>query len=139
MNNILYWSIAVAVGGFLFGFDTAVISGADQPLQELWRSSDLLHGAMVMSSALWGTVLGALLGGVLCERYGRKNILIILAILYLISALGSALAGNPYFFALMRLLGGFGVGLSSIVVPAYIAEIAPADARFRSCNRICSF
>ena len=129
MNNILYWSIAVAVGGFLFGFDTAVISGADQPLQKLWRSSDLLHGAMVMSSALWGTVLGALLGGVLCERYGRKNILITLAILYLISALGSALAGNPYFFALMRLLGGFGVGLSSIVVPAYIAEIAPADRR----------
>jgi len=129
MNNILYWSIAVAVGGFLFGFDTAVISGADQPLQKLWHSSDLFHGALVMSSALWGTVLGALFGGIVCERYGRKNILITVAILYLLSALGSALASDPYFFALMRLLGGFGVGLSSIVVPAYIAEIAPADRR----------
>ncbi|MFQ3333523.1 MAG: SP family xylose:H+ symportor-like MFS transporter [Woeseiaceae bacterium] len=131
MHNIFYWSMAVAVGGFLFGFDTAVISGADQPLQKLWNSSDLLHGAMVMSSALWGTVLGALSGGVLCEQFGRKKILISLAILYLFSALGSALASDPYFFALMRLLGGFGVGLSSIVVPAYIAEIAPANQRGR--------
>ena len=131
MNNILSWSIAVAVGGFLFGFDTAVISGADQPLQKLWQSSDLLHGAMVMSSALWGTVIGALVGGLICERYGRKNILILVAIFYLSSAIGSALSGNPYFFAFMRLLGGFGVGLSSIVVPAYIAEIAPAKYRGR--------
>ncbi|HJL92157.1 MAG TPA: MFS transporter, partial [Woeseiaceae bacterium] len=125
MKNIFFWSLAVAVGGFLFGFDTAVISGADQPLQILWQSSDLMHGAMVMSSALWGTVFGALLGGVICERFGRKRILVTVAILYFISALGSAVAGDPYFFAFMRLLGGFGVGMSSIVVPAYIAEIAP--------------
>lgn len=131
MHNIFYWSFAVAVGGFLFGFDTAVISGADQSLQKIWSSNDLLHGAMVMSSALWGTVLGALIGGVVCEEFGRKKILILVAILYLFSALGSALANDPYFFALMRLLGGFGVGLSSIVVPAYIAEIAPAKQRGR--------
>ena len=131
MNNIFSWSIAVAIGGFLFGFDTAVISGADQPLQNLWQTSNLLHGAMVMSSALWGTVIGALVGGMACEKYGRKNILFLVAILYLLSAIGSALSGNPYFFALMRLLGGLGVGLSSIVVPAYISEIAPANYRGR--------
>ena len=131
MNNIFFWSIAVAIGGFLFGFDTAVISGADQPLQSLWQTSDLFHGAMVMSSALWGTVIGALVGGMACEKYGRKNILFLVAILYLLSAIGSALSGNPYFFALMRLLGGLGVGLSSIVVPAYISEIAPANYRGR--------
>tara|TARA_B110000495_G_C23037512_1_gene620272 strand:+ start:2351 stop:3712 length:1362 start_codon:yes stop_codon:yes gene_type:complete len=131
MNKILSWSAAVAVGGFLFGFDTAVISGADQPLQRLWQTSDLLHGAMVMSSALWGTVLGALVGGLICERYGRKKVLILIAIFYLSSAIGSAFSGNPFFFALMRLVGGFGVGISSIVVPAYIAEIAPAKYRGR--------
>jgi len=131
MKNIFFWSLAVAFGGFLFGFDTAVISGADQPLQILWQSSDLMHGAMVMSSALWGTVFGALFGGVICERFGRKRILVTVAILYFVSALGSAVAGDPYFFAFMRFLGGFGVGMSSIVVPAYIAEIAPAPIRGR--------
>jgi sugar porter (SP) family MFS transporter len=131
MNKILSWSVAVAIGGFLFGFDTAVISGADQPLQKLWKTSDLLHGAMVMSSALWGTVLGALVGGLICERYGRKKVLILVAVFYLLSAIGSAFSGDPFFFALMRLVGGFGVGISSIVVPAYIAEIAPAKYRGR--------
>ena len=131
MKNILYWSITVAVGGFLFGFDTAVISGADQPLQRLWETSDLFHGAMIMSSALWGTVIGALSGGLYCEYYGRKKVLISVGVLYLISALGSALSNDPIFFAIMRLIGGFGVGLSSIAVPAYISEIAPAQYRGR--------
>ena len=131
MKNILYWSITVAVGGFLFGFDTAVISGADQPLQRLWETSDLFHGAMIMSSALWGTVIGALSGGLFCEYYGRKKVLISVGVLYLISALGSALSNDPVFFAIMRLIGGFGVGLSSIAVPAYISEIAPAQYRGR--------
>ena len=131
MKKILLWSTAVAVGGFLFGFDTAVISGADQPLQKLWNTSDLVHGAMVMSSALWGTVIGALSAGFICERFGRKKILILVGIFYLSSAIGSALSGGPFFFALMRLVGGFGVGISSIVVPAYIAEIAPAKYRGR--------
>ena len=104
MKNILYWSITVAVGGFLFGFDTAVISGADQPLQKLWKTSDLFHGAMIMSSALWGTVIGALSGGLFCEYYGRKRVLTSVGLLYLISALGSALSNDPIFFAIMRLL-----------------------------------
>ena len=91
MKNILFWSITVAVGGFLFGFDTAVISGADQPLQRLWETSDLFHGAMIMSSALWGTVIGALSGGLFCEYYGRKKVLISVGVLYFISALGSFL------------------------------------------------
>ena len=131
MNNIIFWSFTVAIGGFLFGFDTAVISGADQPLQKLWNTSDIYHGAMIMSPALWGTVIGALAGGLFCEYFGRKKTLMTVGILYLLSALGSALANTPEFFAIMRLIGGFGVGLSSIVVPAYISEISPAHQRGR--------
>jgi sugar porter (SP) family MFS transporter len=130
-SKITYWSITVAVAGFLFGFDTAVISGADQPIQALWRTSDLFHGAFIMSSALWGTVLGALLGNVPCERYGRKATLIGIGVLYLVSALGSAIAPDPYTFSVMRFVGGLGVGVSSIVAPAYISEIAPAGIRGR--------
>ena len=131
MNNIIFWSFTVAIGGFLFGFDTAVISGADQPLQKLWNTSDIYHGAMIMSPALWGTVIGALAGGLFCEYFGRKKTLMTVGILYFLSALGSALANTPEFFAIMRLIGGFGVGLSSIVVPAYISEISPAHQRGR--------
>ena len=131
LNNIIFWSFTVAIGGFLFGFDTAVISGADQPLQKLWNTSDIYHGAMIMSPALWGTVIGALAGGLFCEYFGRKKTLMTVGILYLLSALGSALANTPEFFAIMRLIGGFGVGLSSIVVPAYISEISPAHQRGR--------
>ena len=131
LNNIIFWSFTVAIGGFLFGFDTAVISGADQPLQKLWNTSDIYHGVMIMSPALWGTVIGALAGGLFCEYFGRKKTLMTVGILYLLSALGSALANTPEFFAIMRLIGGFGVGLSSIVVPAYISEISPAHQRGR--------
>jgi len=130
-SKITYWSITVAVAGFLFGFDTAVISGADQPIQALWRTSDLFHGAFIMSSALWGTVIGALLGNLPCERYGRKPTLIGIGVLYLLSALGSAVAPDPYTFSVMRFVGGLGVGVSSIVAPAYISEIAPAHIRGR--------
>ncbi len=131
MAKILYWSAAVSIGGFLFGFDTAVISGADQPLQQLWKSSDIFHGALIMSSALWGTVVGALSGNIPTERLGRKKTLIIVGTLYFVSAIGSALSINPYFFFIMRFIGGIGVGISSIVVPAYIAEISPAKYRGR--------
>jgi sugar porter (SP) family MFS transporter len=130
-DKIFRISIVAAVAGFLFGFDTAVISGADQPLQALWRTSNLFHGAFIMSSALWGTVIGALGGNWPCERYGRKGTLVGIGILYLVSALGSALAPEPYTFAVMRFVGGLGVGISSIVVPAYISEIAPAERRGR--------
>jgi MFS transporter, SP family, xylose:H+ symportor len=130
-SNIARWSVAVAIAGFLFGFDTAVISGADQPLQRLWQTSDLVHGALVMSSALWGTVLGALFGEWPCERYGRKPVQVALGVLYLTSAIGSALANDPYTFSFWRFIGGLGIGISSIVVPTYISEIAPAARRGR--------
>jgi sugar porter (SP) family MFS transporter len=131
MSKVMRWSAGVAIGGFLFGFDTAVISGADQPLQRLWHTSDLFHGLFVMSSALWGTVLGALTGSAPCEWLGRKRTLALVGLLYLVSALGSALAIGPYSFAVLRFLGGVGVGISSIVVPAYISEIAPPVLRGR--------
>ncbi|CAI3797983.1 sugar porter family MFS transporter [Rheinheimera sp. MM224] len=131
MNKILYWAMTVAVAGFLFGFDTAVISGADKPTQELWQSSPLFHGLFVMSSALWGTVLGALFGSWPCDRFGRKYTLVLIGVLYTVSAIGSALAPDPYSFAVLRFIGGLGVGMSSIAVPAYIAEIAPAAWRGR--------
>jgi sugar porter (SP) family MFS transporter len=130
-RKVAYWSIVVAVSGFLFGYDTAVISGADQPLQRLWGSDDLFHGLFIMSSALWGTVIGALFGNIPAERFGRKASLIAIGALYLASALGSALAPDPYLFSFMRFIGGLGVGASSIVAPAFISEIAPARYRGR--------
>lgn len=130
-RRIAYWSVTVAVAGFLFGFDTAVISGADQPLQALWQTSDLFHGTFVMSAALWGTVIGALTGNWPCERFGRKMLLVAIGVLYLASALGSALAPDPYSFCFWRFIGGLGVGVSSIAAPAYISEIAPASLRGR--------
>ena len=131
MNKIVYWSFTVAIAGFLFGFDTAVISGADQSIQALWETPPLFHGLFVMSSALWGTVLGALMGNWPCDRLGRKKTLVLIGVLYLLSALGSALAQDPYTFAILRFIGGVGVGVSSIAVPAYISEIAPAKIRGR--------
>ena len=125
----MFWSTTVGAGGLLFGFDTAVISAADQPLQGLWQTSALLHGALVMSSALWGTVIGALTGHLPSDRLGRRPTLVLLASLYLFSAMGSALAVGPVMFGIMRFVGGLGVGLSSIVVPAYISEIAPPADR----------
>jgi SP family xylose:H+ symportor-like MFS transporter len=130
-GRITYWSLTAALAGFLFGFDTAVISGADQPLQSLWRSGDLFHGLFVMSAALWGTVIGALTANWPCERFGRKRVLIFIGVLYLVSATGSAIAVDPYSFSLWRFIGGLGVGVSSIAAPAYIAEIAPAHSRGR--------
>ena len=131
MNKILYWSLTVAIAGFLFGFDTAVISGADQSIQALWDTTPLFHGIFVMSSALWGTVIGALAGNWPCDRLGRKMTLVLIGVLYLLSAIGSALAQDPYTFAILRFIGGLGVGVSSIAVPAYISEIAPAKVRGR--------
>lgn len=131
MNKITFWAMTVAVAGFLFGFDTAVISGADKPIQTLWNTSPLFHGLFIMSAALWGTVIGALGGNYPCDKYGRKPTLVAIGILYLVSALGSALATDPYTFAILRFIGGIGVGISSIAVPAYISEIAPASHRGR--------
>jgi len=128
-NNIRNWSITVAVSGFLFGFDTVVISGANQPIKELWDMSPLFHGLFIMSMALWGTVIGALLGGIPCDKYGRKKTLFWIGILYLVSALGSGLAPDPYSFSIFRFIGGLGVGASSVAAPIYISEITTAANR----------
>jgi sugar porter (SP) family MFS transporter len=128
-KKILIWSITAALAGFLFGFDTVVISGADKKLQALWGSSDAFHGSVVMAMALWGTVLGALLGGIPTNKLGRKKTLIWIGLFYLISAIGSALVNDPYTFAFFRFLGGVGVGASTIAAPAYVSEIAPAKNR----------
>jgi MFS transporter, SP family, arabinose:H+ symporter len=129
-KNVFTWSIIVALGGFLFGFDTAVISGVEQHIQQLFHLSSFLHG-FTISSALIGTVTGALISGRPADRYGRKPILFIIASLYVVTAIGSALAGNVASFILFRFLGGIGVGASSVVAPMYIAEISPARIRGR--------
>jgi len=129
MNKIFYWSIVAALAGFLFGFDTVVISGADQKLQALWQSSNAFHGTVVMGMALWGTVVGALLGSFPTQKWGRKKTLLIIGLFYSVSALGSAFANDPYTFAAFRFLGGLGVGVSTIAAPAYISEIAPYQKR----------
>lgn len=128
-RKIFYWSITVALAGFLFGFDTVVISGADLSLQALWPHGDLFHGLVVMASALWGTVVGAMFGGIPTDKIGRKKTLFWIGILYFVSAVGSGLAGDPWVFAFFRFIGGLGVGASTIAAPAYISEIAPANNR----------
>jgi sugar porter (SP) family MFS transporter len=128
-KGIRYSVITVALAGFLFGFDTIVISGADQPIQKLWNTGDWFHGIFIMSMALWGTVFGALLGGIPCDKFGRKRTLFWIGVLYLASALGSGLATDPYLFSFFRFIGGVGVGASSVAAPIYISEIAPAHRR----------
>ena len=134
-NKILFWSITVALAGFLFGFDTVVISGAEQTLQSLWNdyqffgSNDNFHGYVVVGSALFGTIFGAMLGGIPTNILGRKKTLIWIGIFYSVSALGSALANDPWTFAIFRFIGGLGVGASTIAAPAYISEIASAENR----------
>lgn len=127
-NYVLFLSVIAALGGFLFGFDTAVISGAERDIQQLWNLDDWNHG-MAVAIALYGTVLGALFGGIPADRYGRKNSLLWIGVFYLISALGSALANDVNTFMFYRFLGGLGVGASSVVAPTYISEIAPATRR----------
>jgi len=130
-QKVNYWVITVALAGFLFGFDTIVISGADQPIQKLWNTGDWFHGTFIMSMALWGTVIGALCGGIPCDKFGRKKTLFWIGVLYLISAIGSGLATGPYMFSFFRFMGGLGVGASSVAAPIYISEIAPANDRGR--------
>lgn len=131
MKKIVFFNaIVAALGGFLFGFDTAVISGAEQAIQEVWALNDLMHG-LAVAIALYGTVLGALFGGIPSDLYGRKKTLIIIGILYFVSAVGSAIAWEVYSFMFFRFIGGLGVGASSVTAPMYISEIAPAKQRGR--------
>ena len=127
-NKVFFWSITVALGGFLFGFDTAVISGAEQSIQQYWQLDGFEHG-LTVSIALIGTIIGSMLGSLPSEKLGRKKTLILIAILYLFSSLGTALATNWPVFLLFRFLGGIGVGASSVTAPIYISEISPAASR----------
>ena len=129
-RKLLFWSITVALGGFLFGFDTAVISGAEKAIQTLWKLSDFEHG-LAVAIALYGTVIGALFGGVISDKLGRKSTLFWIGVLYFVSAAGSAIAPEVYSFMIFRFIGGIGVGASSVAAPLYISEIAPAEQRGR--------
>ncbi len=129
-KKVIMCSIIAALGGFLFGFDTVVISGAEQTIQQLWGLSAGLHG-WTMSAALWGTVLGSLIGGWPTERYGRKRTLVSIGILYFVSAVWSGLAADAYALMIARFIGGIGVGISTVAAPLYIAEISPAKSRGR--------
>lgn len=132
MKDRLVWrcTIVAALGGLLFGFDTAVISGTTSALTELWSLTSGELGFTV-SSALIGTIIGAMVGARPADKWGRKPVLMVIAVLYLVSALGSALTSNWVVFLLMRALGGLGVGASSVVAPMYNAEISPAKLRGR--------
>ena len=127
-RKVIFWSVTVALGGFLFGLDTAVISGCERTIQKLWGLTDAMTGQMV-AMALYGTIIGAIFGGIPAERVGRKQTLFWIAILYLVSAAGSALAPDVYTLMFFRLVGGLSVGASSVVAPMYITEIAPTDKR----------
>jgi len=129
-RKVLFWSIVTALGGFLFGFDTAVISGAEKAIQQLWHLSAVEHG-FTISIALIGTVLGAMFGGLPSDKLGRRQTLRWIAVLYLVSAVGAALAPAWVPFLVFRFLGGLGVGASSVTAPLYISEISPADSRGR--------
>ena len=129
-SKVIYWSIVVSLGGFLFGFDTAVISGAEQRIQQVWGLSDVLIGQIV-AVGLYGTVVGALGAGKIADILGRKKLLIWIAFLYLVSAVGSAMAPEVVSLMIFRFVGGLGVGASSVVAPMYISEISPALLRGR--------
>ncbi|MDQ3846189.1 MAG: MFS transporter, partial [Bacteroidota bacterium] len=128
---VLRISITAALAGFIFGFDTVVISGANLPIKELWHTSPWFHGFFIMSMALWGTVIGALFGGIPTQKWGRKKVLIWVGILFTLSAFGTALAPDPYIFSFFRFLGGLGIGVSSVAAPTYISEIATPATRGR--------
>ncbi len=129
-KQIFFWSITSALAGFLFGFDTVVISGAEQTIQKLWNLSPGLHG-MAMAAALYGTVLGSVLGGVPTDRLGRKATLAFVGLLYIVSAVGSGFAWNVSSFVVARFIGGLGIGISTVAAPLYISEISPPAYRGR--------
>ena len=129
-KKLIIWSIAVGLGGFLFGMDVAVISGAEQKIQQLWKLNDLTHG-LAIAIALYGTVVGAALGSFPANRFGRKKTLLWIGILFFISSIGAAMAQDVYTFMIFRFIGGLSIGASSVVAPVYISEIAPPKYRGR--------
>jgi SP family arabinose:H+ symporter-like MFS transporter len=129
-SKLVLWSITVGLGGFLFGLDTAVISGAEQDIQALWQLDAWSHG-LAIAMALYGTVIGAMFGGVPADRYGRKKTLLAIGLLFFFSAIGTAVAHDVYTFMFFRFIGGLSIGASSVVAPVYISEIAPPKYRGR--------
>jgi sugar porter (SP) family MFS transporter len=129
-GRIFLWAITSALAGFLFGFDTVVISGAEQTIQQLWGLSPGEHG-LAIAAALYGTVLGSLFGGWPTDHFGRKKTLLCVGVLYVVSALGCALANGISLFVAARVIGGIGIGISTVAAPLYISEIAPPAYRGR--------
>jgi SP family arabinose:H+ symporter-like MFS transporter len=129
-GRLFFYSITAALAGFLFGFDTVVISGAEQRIQALWSLSPAIHG-VALGAALYGTVLGSLLGSWPADRFGRRPTLLAVGALFLVSTIGSALAPNVELFIIARFIGGVGIGISTVAAPLYISEIAPPDRRGR--------
>lgn len=129
-KKVFTWALIISIAGFLFGLDTAVISGAEQKIQALWELDVFEHG-LTVSIALIGTVVGAMLGGIPSDKFGRKKTVFWIAVLFLISAVGTALAFNWYVFLLFRFTGGLAVGCSSVTAPMYISELSPASHRGR--------
>ena len=128
MNKVIQWALVISLGGFLFGFDTAVISGAEQTIQRIWKLGDLAHG-FAMAVALYGTLIGAIFGGFPSDKYGRRTTLFWIAVLFFFSAIGSALAWNVESFIGFRFIGGIAVGASSVTAPVYISEVSNSKNR----------
>lgn len=128
-GKLVQSTVVAALAGFIFGFDMVVISGADKPIQQLWQTTPLFHGFFIMSMALWGTVIGSVFAGAPTEKYGRKKVLIWLGVMFIASAIGSALAQDPYTFSFFRLIGGIAIGVSSVAAPTYISEISNKNNR----------
>jgi len=129
-GRLFYWSLTSALAGFLFGFDTVVISGAEQTIQRLWNLGAGVHG-VAMGAALYGTVLGSVIGSWPADRFGRRPTLLAVGVLFLVSALGCGLAPSVEIFILARFIGGLGIGISTVAAPLYISEIAPPERRGR--------
>ncbi|WP_050024557.1 sugar porter family MFS transporter [Verrucomicrobium sp. BvORR034] len=129
-SRLFLWSLVSALAGFLFGFDTVVISGAEKTIQHLWGLSAEMHG-LAMGAALWGTVVGSLAGSWPTDRFGRKRTLLVIGVLFLIGSVWSAFANEVYSFMVARFLGGIAIGVSTVAAPLYIAEISPPESRGR--------
>jgi MFS transporter, SP family, arabinose:H+ symporter len=132
-GSLLYLTslcVIAALGGFLFGFDTAVISGAIGLIETQFKLGPWEKG-WVVSAALVGCIIGSAIAGWLSDRFGRKKVLVFSAVLFALTAIGCAVAREPYFLSIARLIGGIGVGVAGMVVPLYIAEISPAHLRGR--------
>jgi SP family xylose:H+ symportor-like MFS transporter len=132
MNRAFGYLLIASFTGFLFAFDSVVISGVNLPLKHLWKTSAWFHGTFIISMSLWGTLLGSLLGGYPTEALGRKRTLIWVGLLFTISGIGTAFALTPYVFSFFRFLGGLAAGVGAIAAPTYIAEIASAKDRGKS-------